>query len=131
MVRRLTFIAATVVDLIHLSFLFANSLVTYFIYVYATTGRGEEMVYICIWGMIGVGFLQTAFGRCPLTMLSEWLRRRYDPGFEMKSGFVEHYAYAALGIRLTPLQVKMVIIGITGAPTVIFCAMYLMYVSTR
>lgn len=131
MLRKATLIAATVVDIIHLMFLFANSLVTYYVYVFATTGRGEELIRICIWGMVAVAFLQAIFGRCPLTMLSEWLRRRYEPDFEMKTGFIEHYARTVLGITLTPQQVGMIIMGITLAPTVVFCLMYLLYISTR
>ena len=131
MARKLTFIAATLVDIIHLAVMLANSLVTYYVYVYATTGQGLYMLYICFAAMAVVAVLQSVFGRCPLTVLSEWLHRMYDPCFDMKGGFVQHYAKAILGLELSPDQVNAVIIGITAAPTVIFCIMYVTYVSTR
>jgi hypothetical protein len=55
---------------------------------------------------------QILFGGCPLTILENAFRRKYDPLKTYSGGFTIHYIQKHFGVEVSPWTISVIFIGI-------------------
>lgn len=94
--------AAITVDVAHAAFMLMNGSLLYFWTQFVLTGRGLWIILCWLVVLVIAALLQRRFKRCPLTIMSERLRRTYEPDFMMDPGFIAYYGRLLFGPNVKP-----------------------------